>query len=61
MAYVANWAEVVALLRAQRAQPVKQTPNGDVYKAGSKYIKVARNGSGYDVQVFGDRASCGCG
>lgn len=62
MAYVAEWAAVVALLNAQKARQVKATARGDVYRTSQgKYIKVARNGAGYDVQVYGDLASCGCG
>lgn len=61
MAYVASFAQVQQLLAARRARLVKQTRVGDVYvDAHGQYIKVARNGGGYDVQVFGSLAACGC-
>lgn len=62
MAYVQSFRDVQVMLSNRGAQLIKQTPVGDVYYDGyGKYIRVAKNGSGYDVQVFGSLAACGCG
>ena len=61
MAYVANFRDVQVMLSNRGARLLKRTPVGDVYLDGfGQYIKVARNGSGWQIDVYGSLAACGC-
>jgi hypothetical protein len=62
MAYAQSFREVQVTLSNRGASLVAQTPRGDLYyDAYGKWIRVARSGSGYQVDFFGSRAECGCG
>jgi hypothetical protein len=62
MAYYNDFGTVKQVLNQLRARLVKETPRGDIYvTASQKWVRVARSGGGFDMAVFQDRASCGCG
>lgn len=62
MAYVSTFEQVRSFLAGQRAQLVKRSHAGDVYVTdGNQYVRVVRNGSGYNLDVFRSRSECGCG